>query len=84
MPDSNNRITTQQFYEALLAQNEQMQEMERRILGKLENLPAIAKQVENNQDAIKVLHGRSNIYDILLGVGVVIGSAIGSLLGPSE
>jgi len=84
MPDSNNRITTQQFYEALLAQNEQMQEMERRILGKLENLPSIAKQVENNQDAIKVLHGRSNIYDILLGVGVVIGSAIGSLLGPRQ
>lgn len=74
----NNRVSTQTFYEALLKQNDRMDDMERRIMGELKGLPT---RVETNSDEIKTLRKRSNLNDIVvLVVGVVV-SAITTAIG---
>ena len=70
----NNRITTKQFYEALLDQNEQRSEMERRIMAELKGVPT---QVETNKGEIDRLRKRftivASIEGIVASAAVILG-----------
>jgi hypothetical protein len=77
----NNRVSTQQFYEALLKQNESMADMERRIMAELKGVPT---QVETNKEEIKILRKQSNVKDIAIAVGAAIGTAAAALIGSKQ
>jgi len=80
----NGKVSTREFYDALLKQNEQMQTMERRILDRLEGLPVVAKQVEINKEEIDNLRGKSNLIDLGITVLTIFGSILGISLGPRQ
>ena len=59
-PDGNGKITTRQFYDALMAQNERMDNMERRLVQKLDHLaeagpPGLAARVKSLEDETDVI-----------------------------
>lgn len=74
----NNRVTTQQFYEAQLETNEKIVEMERRIMAELKGVPT---QVETNKDEIDKLRKRSNIWDGVNSLGVFVTGLVTLLKG---
>ena len=74
----NNRVTTQQFYEAQLETNEKIVEMERRIMAELNGVPT---QVETNKDEIDKLRKRSNIWDGVNSLGVFVTGLVTLLKG---
>ena len=74
----NNKVSTEKFYEALLKQNDRMDDMERRIMGELKGLPI---QVETNSKEIETLRKRSNLNDIVVLVVGVVASAITNAIG---
>ncbi len=81
--NSSGRVTTQQFFEALLNTNEKIAasdkrqsaeraEMEVRLMNKWNGVPT---QVQNNKEEIATLRRRSDIVDTiegLIGVAVAI------------
>ena len=76
----NGRITTREFYDALLKTNDKMDDMERRILAKIEAIQDRCpheNQIHNNKDEIEKLRQKSNWFDGLLAVLTVIGAALG-------
>ena len=70
----NNRITTKQFYEALLDQNEQRSEMERRIMAELKGVPT---QVDPKKGEIDRRRKRftivASIEGIVASAAVILG-----------
>ena len=80
---SNGKVSTKDFYNALLETNKQMAEMERRILDKLDNVPkrgefdTLHEQFEAHKDKDKKM-------DILLGLGTIIGGVIGAIFGQKQ
>jgi hypothetical protein len=83
-PRSSNggRITTQQFYESLLNIKEDMAEMERRILAKIDCIPGQATQINDLREDVKDLRTKSNVWDGLNSIALIIGTFIGARLGP--
>ena len=77
----NNRITTKQFYEALLDQNKQRSEMERRIMKELKGVPT---QVATNKGEIDRLRLNSNVKDVAIAVGAAIGTAVAAVIGSKQ
>ena len=81
----NNKVSTEKFYEALLKQNDRMDNMERRICGRLDTitdcLPKLKNQVDTNKDEIVHLRRRSDIVDTLEGL---FGVAVAIFLGTRE
>lgn len=82
--NSGGRVTTKQFYEALLDQNRQRSEMEKRLLEKLQPLEYVCKKVEDNKqniheinNDIKSLERRYNWWS---GLNSLLGAAIGAVL----
>jgi len=74
---TNSRVTTAQFYEKLMENNDRMDDMERRIMKELKPLATLCKQVEINTKEIDMLRKRSNLFD-----GVITAlTAIGTFLG---
>ena len=91
-PNNSSRVTTQQFYEALLdnkdemklaedRQNEARIEMERRIMDELKGVPT---QVETNTKEIDTLRKSSNMKDIAVAIGAAIGSGLAALIGSRQ
>ena len=91
-PNNSSRVTTQQFYEALLdnkdemklaedRQNEARIEMERRIMDELKGVP---NQVETNKDEITRLRNSSNAKDWGLLLTSVVGNAIAAVIGSRQ
>jgi hypothetical protein len=74
---TNNRVTTKQFYEQLMATHERMNLMERRILDKLEPLA----QVQVNKDEIDKLRNRSNIIDGANTLIALVAATIAGIVG---
>ena len=75
----NSRVTTREFYIALCAQNTRMEEMERRILEKLEPLPSIATRLDNveqdiaeNKSEIKRLNDKYGIWGAINSLGEAV------------
>ena len=86
---SNGRITTQQFYEALLNVKDEMSEMERRILAKIDGIPIhsnqitdICKHIDGLEDDIDDIQKKGRVWDGINSVAVIIGTLIGARLGP--
>ena len=88
-PNNSGRVTTAQFYEALLdtndriaasdkIQSEERAAMEIRLLEKLDGLP---NQVETNKDEITRLRNSSNAKDWGLLLISVVGNAIAAAIG---
>ena len=91
-PNNSGRVTTAQFYEALLdnkdemkaaeaRQNEARIEMERRIMDELKGVPT---QVETNKDEITRLRNSSNAKDWGLLLTSVVGNVIAAVIGSRQ
>ena len=84
MTDTNGRITTKQFYEALIDQNKQRQDMEDRIMNRLRSLDYITRQVEDNKKGLAAvnedLRTLERRYNWWSGLNSMFGIAIGGLL----
>jgi len=72
----NNRVSTAQFYEALLKQNGRMDDMERRIMAELKGVP---NQVETNKEEIDRLRKRSNYWDAGNTLGLLIAGVLSAI-----
>ena len=93
-PTNGGRVTTREFYDALLQQNKDMTagfdkqngqraDMERRIIGKMDNVCKSVDQheirIENNEDEVKILRTRSNWLDIGLGAFTIFMAGLNEL-----
>jgi len=85
--DANNggRVTTRELYDALQQQNRERAEMERRILGKLDDVCDVVsrhdERIKKNDIEITNLRNRSNILDIALGVATALAATISTVIG---
>jgi len=77
-PTNGGRVTTQQFYEALLDNKDEMAEMERRIMKELKGVPT---QVDTNKDEIAILRKRSNFWSGANSLGILITGVLTALKG---
>lgn len=77
----NGRVTTSQFYRLQIEMIQKQDEMERRIMGKLEDLPAVCRQVETNKEEIEKLRSKSNLFDVINGFIAVIAATLAAILG---
>ena len=78
---SNGRVTTAQFYEQQLQTQEQLAEMERRILSELKPLSMLLPKVERNEKEIENLRNRSNVIDGVNALLALILATIAAALG---
>ena len=89
---SNGRVTTREFYAELQEvrkeieqlrekQIDKLENMERRIMAKLDPLPALCNQVETNKKEIDTLRRQSNARDIFNGALAVIASSLAAMFG---
>ena len=81
----NNRVTTQQFYEAQLETNKTIAEMERRIMAELKGVPT---QVGTNKEEIDKLRKenttrsrRGYFWDGVNSLGILITGLLAALKG---
>lgn len=92
---TNGRVTTREFYEALLNQNDRMDKMERRIIGRLDDIKQFQIDTETRlatgSQRFKDMEAciETNKTDIrrvgwLNGFLVVLGSAIATILGTQK
>ena len=77
----NGRVTTSQFYRLQIEMINKQDEMERRIMGKLEQLPAVCKQVETNKEEIEKLRSKSNLFDIINGFIAILAGTLAAIFG---
>jgi hypothetical protein len=86
----NGRITTRQFYEALIESKDQMAEMERRLAGRIERvaekidgLPQLVehnrKDIQRNYDAIEKIQSFDNKMKFLSALIAAVTGGIVSL-----
>lgn len=89
MTDDNGRVTTREFFDALLSIRSELQDSERRIISKLDHMiesgtptaRIAANLAEKNESRIQNMESRSNRWDGINSVAVVIGSALGMIFG---
>ena len=80
-PTNGGRVSTRQFYDALLDQNERMDTMERRIIAKCSGL-ATNKDIEKLDKRLTYQERKSNVQDGIVGImGVVAGGLSAWLFG---
>ena len=86
-----NRVTTREFYDALLKQNSRMEDMERRIISRLDEIsscmPEIkrdvavnGKQIEINKEEIDSLRKKSDAWNAGNTIGMLL-TAIATAFG---
>jgi len=89
----NNRITTQQFYDALLKNKDEISLMERRIKedilaierrisDKIDCVPGFKNDIDDLQEEVKDLRRKTYVWDGLNSIGVIVGSVIAALTKP--
>jgi len=78
---SNGRVTTRELHKVQLEMIEQMSEMERRILAKLEPIPLTFKQASDNKEEIDRLRSRSNTIDGINAFLAILGATIAGIIG---
>ncbi len=82
MPEpKNGRVTIRDLYEAIEKQNEKLAEVERRIMTRLEILPALQTQSETNKSEIDRLRSRSDGIDVIVAFVSAAMAAISGWLG---
>ena len=77
----NGRVTTAQFYEQQLKTQEQLTEMERRIMVEIKPLSKMCLQVETNTKEIDTLRKRSNVIDGINALVAVVSASIAAFFG---
>jgi hypothetical protein len=77
---NNNRVTTAEFYRALLDIKDEIAQMERRLVEKIDCIPD-RNELNNIKDDVTDLKKRSNTWDGLNSLGIVVGTVIGALFG---
>ena len=78
------RVTTREFYNALLNQNDRMDTMERRILTRIDGVTegfATKKDVEDLEEDVADLKKRNKIIDVALSIGIIFSTTIGAIFG---
>ena len=91
-PNNSGRVSTQQFYQALLdnkdelkaledRQNDARSDMEHRIMDELKGVPT---QVTTNTKEIDILRKSSNIKDVAVLIAGVVTSAIAVAIGSKQ
>ena len=75
------RVSTRDFYKALLSIKDDMAEMERRLSDKIECIPAQQVAIKDIENDISDLRNRENRNDALLVVGNIIGIIIAAVFG---
>lgn len=91
-PNNSGRVTTQEFYQALLdnkdelkaledRQNDARSDMEHRIMDELKGVPT---QVMTNTKEIDTLRKSSNIKDVAVLVAGIVASAIAAAIGSKQ
>jgi len=82
------RVTTRELYDALQQQNRERAEMERRILGKLDDVCDVVsrhdERIKKNDTEITHLRNRSNINDVAVGVAAAIAAAVSAVIGANK
>lgn len=85
---TNGRMTWREVNDLLEKRDAKMDERLERIEAKLEPLPALCqkidrneKDIRDNKDDIKAINRRSNLWDGLNSLGVMISAAISAALG---
>ena len=77
----NGRVTQRDLYKAILEQNKERAEMERRIMEELKCIQSLPTRVSRNEEEIERLRARSDVIDIALAVATAIGAFISSVIG---
>ena len=73
----NNRITTREFYDALLDQNDRMDETERRIIKRLDAIKeCFNKESKELHKEISDVRVKSNKIDGIISAALVLGNSI--------
>jgi hypothetical protein len=80
-PNTPDRVTTREFYDALLKQNERMDLMERRILAQLELLPRLEQKTWANKESIDELRSRSDRLDTITTLVTLLAAAVAGWFG---
>ena len=84
--EPNGRVTTREFYQALMdmdaGHRAELKNMERRIMEKLDLIPGMCKQIDNNTKEIDTLRKASRLTDAINFLGAVIAGIIGARTGP--
>ena len=83
-PNNSGRVTNRELYEALMKQNKERNDLERRLMAELKCLPRIEQQVTINKDEIDKLRARSNLYDVGLGLFTVVATVLGNVFGTNR
>ena len=79
--DNGGRVTTRRFYDALLDQNDRMDDMERRILARCDGL-ATEKDIEKIDKRLTYQERKSNVQDVIVSFfGVFAGGLSAWLFG---
>jgi len=75
------RVSQRDLYEAILKQNDERADMERRLMDKLAILHKIEAKVCRNEEEIEKLRTRSNVADLAIAIGALIGTAVSAVIG---
>ena len=81
---NNGRVTTREFYDALLKTNDKMDAMERRILERIDTMAErcpYVQQMKTNKEEIDKLRNRSNLLDGINGAFAVVAATLAALFG---
>ncbi len=84
-PENGGRVTTRELYNALQQQNKERADMERRIVGKIDDIcDAVSRhdeRIKRNSQEVDKLRNRSNVNDIAVGIGAAIAAAVSAVFG---
>jgi len=78
-PDNGGRVTTRELYTELQKQNTDRADMERRIMAKVDCVPSLMTQVNINKEEIDTLRKKSDVWNSLNSLGVMVGTAFSAL-----
>ena len=77
--EANVRVTIRELFAAIHEQDRERAAMELRLMEKLNVLPAMCQQIQDNKEEIDALRKRSNILDGVNFVSVAIAGVLGAL-----
>jgi hypothetical protein len=78
-PANGGRVTTREFYDMQLKTNERMDNMERRIIARLDVIAGCVPQIETNKEEIDTLRKKSDVWNSLNSLGVMVGTTFSAL-----
>ncbi len=81
----NGRVKTSVFYKELQAMRREMgqelKEIRKDISGYHVDIAALTERVNTHRDEINTQRGRSNVYDVINGIGVIIAVVWATITG---